>query len=504
MGSYEQIQDLGVFDRLKLNEKLYVIRKYLKAMPLEGDSAPAIRATKEQIAALQDIYDRMLSLVGRTRETAETAQMHKVEKERNRLVNSVVRRVLALRKSSLEKERLAADELYNAVVDLKGFYRQTRIDKISAAETVQKILAEPQYAEPVRILGLDKYEAELERLAEKAQIPVTTTLLGLSTIATDSPLFKGFVGMHGNVAANVAISSCDLLVAVGMRFDDRVTGDPKCFAPQAKIVHIDIDSSEFGKIIKPTATIHGDARAVLAMLADKVAVSRLDEWLASFDKAWEVELDKVINPELNDTTRITMGRVARKVAEAAGQGAVLVTDVGQNQMLSARYFKYTAPRSIITSGGLGTMGFGLPAAIGAKIGDPSRTVCFFTGDGGLQMTVEELGVILQYGVGVKIILLNNNFLGMVRQWQALFYNRRFSETQLVNPNFVMLANSYGIPGEDVETLDQLDAAVERMLAHDGAYLLNVNIDPEELVYPMTPAGAPITTILLNKNEKYEC
>ena len=347
-------------------------------------------------------------------------------------------------------------------------------------------------------------EAELERLAEKAQIPVTTTLLGLSTIATDSPLFKGFVGMHGNVAANVAISSCDLLVAVGMRFDDRVTGDPKCFAPQAKIVHIDIDSSEFGKIIKPTATIHGDARAVLAMLADKVAVSRHDEWLASFDKAWEVELDKVINPELNDTTRITMGRVARKVAEAAGQGAVLVTDVGQNQMLSARYFKYTAPRSIITSGGLGTMGFGLPAAIGAKIGDPSRTVCFFTGDGGLQMTVEELGVILQYGVGVKIILLNNNFLGMVRQWQALFYNRRFSETQLVNPNFVMLANSYGIPGEDVETLDQLDAAVERMLAHDGAYLLNVNIDPEELVYPMTPAGAPITTILLNKNEKYEC
>ena len=212
----------------------------------------------------------------------------------------------------------------------------------------------------------------------------------------------------------------------------------------------------------------------------------------------------MVKPELEgDGSRITMGSVARKVAEAAGRGAVLVTDVGQNQMLSARYFKYTAPRSIITSGGLGTMGFGLPASIGAKIGAPERTVCFFTGDGGLQMTVEELGVILQYGIDVKIVLLNNNFLGMVRQWQTLFYDRRFSETALVNPNFVALANAYGIPAEDVETPGQLDGAIGRMLAHKGAYLLNINIDPEELVYPMTPAGAPCTTILLNKDEKYE-
>ena len=346
-------------------------------------------------------------------------------------------------------------------------------------------------------------EKELLALAEKAQVPVTTTLLGLSTIATDSHMFKGLVGMHGNVAANVAIGECDLLVAVGLRFDDRVTGDPAHFASQAKIVHIDIDSSEFGKIITPDATIHGDAREVLARLVDKVSPARHDEWLGSFDKAWKIETEKVINPELNDKSRINMGCVARKVSEAAGYGAVLVTDVGQNQMLSARYFKYTAPRSIITSGGLGTMGFGLPAAIGAKIGAPDRTVCFFTGDGGIQMTMEELGVILQYGVAVKIILLNNNFLGMVRQWQELFYNRRFSETELVNPNFVMIANAYGIPAEDVETLDELDGAIERMLAHNGAYVLNVNIDPEELVYPMTPAGSPISTILLNKDERYE-
>ena len=347
-------------------------------------------------------------------------------------------------------------------------------------------------------------EQELLRLARKAQVPVATTLLGLSTIDTDEPLFKGMVGMHGNVAANVAIGECDLLVAVGMRFDDRVTGDSSHFAKQARVVHIDIDSSEFGKIIAPAATVHGDAKAVLAMLADKVAEARHDEWLASFDKARKVEWEKVVKPELEgDGSRITMGSVARKVAEAAGRGAVLVTDVGQNQMLSARYFKYTAPRSIITSGGLGTMGFGLPASIGAKIGTPERTVCFFTGDGGLQMTVEELGVILQYGIDVKIVLLNNNFLGMVRQWQTLFYDRRFSETALVNPNFVALANAYGIPAEDVETPGQLDGAIGRMLAHKGAYLLNINIDPEELVYPMTPAGAPCTTILLNKDEKYE-
>lgn len=346
-------------------------------------------------------------------------------------------------------------------------------------------------------------EQELLRLARKAQVPLATTLLGLSTVDSDEPLFKGFVGMHGNVAANVAIGECDVLVAVGMRFDDRVTGDPVHFATQASVVHIDIDSSEFGKIIKPAATIHGDAKAVLSMLADKVSPARHDEWLSSFEKARKVELEKVIKPELDDCSRITMGSVARKVAEAAGRGAVLVTDVGQNQMLSARYFKYTAPRSIITSGGLGTMGFGLPASIGAKIGAPDRTVCFFTGDGGLQMTEEELGVILHYGIDVKIVLLNNNFLGMVRQWQTLFYDRRFSATELVNPNFVMLANAYGIPAEEVETPDQLDAAIGRMFAHKGAYLLNINIDPEELVYPMTPAGAPCTTILLNKVEKYE-
>lgn len=346
-------------------------------------------------------------------------------------------------------------------------------------------------------------EEQLLGLARKAQIPVTTTLLGMSTIATDSPLFKGLVGMHGNIAANVAIGKCDLLIAVGMRFDDRVTGNPAHFASQAKIVHIDIDSSEFGKIINPDATIHGDAKTVLELLTEKVAHAEHKEWLDSFDKAWTVEKEKVINLELQDANRITMGRVARRVSEVAGKGAILVTDVGQNQMLSARYFKYSAPRSIVTSGGLGTMGFGLPAAIGAKIGAPDRTVCFFTGDGGLQMTIEELGVILQYGIDVKIVLLNNNYLGMVRQWQELFYDRRFSETQLVNPNFVMLANSYGIPAEDVETLDKLDSAIERMLSHRGPYLLNINIDPEELVYPMTPAGAPISDILLSKDEMYE-
>ena len=228
-----------------------------------------------------------------------------------------------------------------------------------------------------------------------------------------------------------------------------------------------------------------------------------DEWLRSFDDDWAIEREKVINDEINPQNGvITMGQVVHKVTEATGNQAVLVTDVGQNQMQSARYFRYTRPRSIITSGGQGTMGFGLPAAIGAKIAAPDRTVCLFAGDGGLQMTIEELGVILQYNVDVKIVLLNNDFLGMVRQWQELFYNQRYSETPLVNPNFVMIANAYGIPAENVETPDQLDDAIDRMVKHDGAYLLNVNINPSELVYPMVPSGSVLDNILLSKTEKY--
>lgn len=360
---------------------------------------------------------------------------------------------------------------------------------------------------PLLVVGhgveLAKAEKELVALAEKANIPVTNTLLGKSTIATAHPLYKGMLGMHGNVAANMATKRCDVMIAVGMRFDDRVTGDIEDFAKQAKIIHIDIDSSEFGKIIKPTATIHGDAKTVLKDLLSKVNEAEHSEWIDSFNADADIEQEKVIMPEVfPETGAMKMGEVAYKVSKASGDKAILVTDVGQNQMLSSRYFGFTEPRSIVTSGGLGTMGFGLPAAIGAKIGAPDRTVCFFTGDGGLQMTVEELGVILEFNVPVKIILLNNNFLGMVRQWQEIFNHSRYSQTRMTNPDFKKLAEAYGISAEDVATREELDGAIERMLNHDGAYLLNVNIEQDGMVYPMVPAGSKLDNIILSRTEHY--
>lgn len=347
-------------------------------------------------------------------------------------------------------------------------------------------------------------EKELAELAEKADIPVATTLLGLSTIPTSHPLNKGMLGMHGNVAPNMATNRCDLLIAVGMRFDDRVTGDVNEFAKQSKVLHIDIDESEFNKNVKVDATVLGDAKTVLGKLLPKVNKTLHTEWLASFVDDEQLEQEKVIEKEVYpECGELKMGEVVHKVSQVAGENAVLVTDVGQNQMMSSRYFQYYRPKSIITSGGLGTMGFGLPAAIGAKVGAPERPVCFFVGDGGIQMTVEELGVILQYGVAVKIIILNNNFLGMVRQWQDIFYNKRYSETPMVNPDFVMLAKAYGIPAEDVLEREDLDAAVERMMNHDGAYVLNVKIENEGYVFPMVPAGSTMLNTILAPGEKYQ-
>ncbi len=353
----------------------------------------------------------------------------------------------------------------------------------------------------VMISGAEK---ELAALAEKADIPVAATLLGLSTMPSDHKLYRGMLGMHGNIGPNVNTNRCDLLVAIGMRFDDRVTGDTSKYARQAKIVHIDIDSSEFDKNIKTTATVHGDAKEVLTKLLPLVKETKHTEWLKTFDVCDAVEYEKVVKREVfPELGPMNMGEVVHKVSKATEDKAVLITDVGQNQMFSSRYFRYSLPKSIITSGGLGTMGFGLPAAIGAKMGAPERTVCFFTGDGGLQMTIQELGTILEYGVAVKIILLNNNFLGNVRQWQELFFNSRFSQTPMINPDFVQIAQAYGIASENVETREQLDDAIERMISHDGAYLLNVNIDPTDMIFPMTPAGAAVDNIMLTPTEKYK-
>lgn len=346
-------------------------------------------------------------------------------------------------------------------------------------------------------------EAELAALAEKAEIPVAATLLGLSTIPSAHPLYKGMLGMHGNIGPNVNTNRADLIIAVGMRFDDRITGNVKAYAPQARIVHIDIDASEFDKNIATHATIHGDAKAALQALLPLVKENTHRQWLAEFDEPARVEYEKVVMREVHPAEgRMTMGEVVNNVSKATGHKAIVVTDVGQNQMFSARYSRFTEPRSIVTSGGLGTMGFGLPAAIGAKMGAPERTVVFYTGDGGLQMTIQELGTIMEYSTDVKIVLLNNNFLGNVRQWQSLFFNDRFSQTPLLNPDFVMIAKAYGIAAESVATREELPGAIERMLAHDGAYLLDVNIDETDMIFPMTPAGAHVDHVMINATETY--
>jgi acetolactate synthase-1/2/3 large subunit len=282
-----------------------------------------------------------------------------------------------------------------------------------------------------------------------------------------------------------------------MRFDDRVTGDLKTYAKQAKIIHLDIDSAEIDKNVKTTVKVVGDAKETLPLITQQVKFVSRTEWIELFKPFVKKENECVIENELFPIEgEIKMGEVVNKVTEATNNKAICVTDVGQHQMMSTRYFKFTQSRSMVTSGGLGTMGFGLPAGIGAKYGAPDRTVCIFVGDGGLQMTMQEFGTIMEYDLDVKIILLNNNFLGMVRQWQELFFQERYSETHLKNPDFIKVADAYNIRGRKVTSREQLDEAISEMLNHKGAFLLEVVVETKGMVYPMVPAGGCVTNILL--------
>lgn len=340
-------------------------------------------------------------------------------------------------------------------------------------------------------------EEEMKAFLTKGDIPAGATVLGLSALPSDFPQYKGMLGMHGNIAPNRKTNECDVLIAVGMRFDDRVTGDLKTYAKQAKIIHLDIDNSEIGKNVPVDVKVLGNAKHTLPMITSLLEERKRTEWNAAFEPDAEEEDEKVIRRELFPTDGpLKMGEVVRRVSEATGNDAVLVTDVGQNQMMGVRYFKYKQTRSVVTSGGLGTMGFGLPAAIGAKLGAPDRTVCFFTGDGGIQMTLQELGTIMQEKLNVKIILLDNNYLGMVRQWQELFFHERYSNTLLANPDFTAVAKAFGIGSRTVERREELDGAIAEMLSHDGAYLLVARVEPLGLVYPMVPAGGCVTDMLL--------
>lgn len=344
---------------------------------------------------------------------------------------------------------------------------------------------------------LGNAQDELRAFIEKADMPAGCTLLGLSALPSDHRLNVGMLGMHGNLAPNVKTNECDVLVAVGMRFDDRVTGNLATYAKQAKIIHFDIDPAEINKNVKVDVAVLGNCKDTLRAVTDLLVPAKHKEWLASFAPYAEEERVRVIEPEIHPGHGpLNMGEVVRAVSEATRNEAVLVTDVGQNQMMSARYFKYSRNRSIITSGGLGTMGFGLPAAVGATFAVPDRTVCVFMGDGGLQMNLQELGTVMEQKAPVKMILLNNNYLGNVRQWQAMFFNRKYSFTPMLNPDYMKIAEAYGIPSRRVMERSDLSAAIDEMLSTAGPFLLEACVIEEGNVLPMTPPGGTVNDMLL--------
>lgn len=336
--------------------------------------------------------------------------------------------------------------------------------------------------------------AEAARLIDESQRPM---LLGLSALPSDDPRYVGMLGMHGNYGPNIRNEECDLLIAAGMRFDDRVTGNPEYFGRNARVIHLEIDPAEIDKIIHADVAVVGDIRQTLPRITERIRQADRSRWLAGFRDCDRIERERVVRPATQPAAgRIRMGEVAVAVSRAYDHDAVLVTDVGQQQMVAARYFRFRRSRSMVTSGGLGTMGFGLPAAIGAKLGAPEREVCLFVGDGGLQMTLQELGTIFQSRIDIKIVLLNNTRLGMVRQWQELFHDRRYSFTTLANPDFGLIARANGIAYRCVERRGELSEAVTAMRRSAGAFLLEVRVEPEENVFPMVPAGAPVSAVRL--------
>ncbi|TZF83132.1 biosynthetic-type acetolactate synthase large subunit [Pedobacter sp. BS3] len=340
-------------------------------------------------------------------------------------------------------------------------------------------------------------EAEFKAFVEKSGIPSAWTVLGAGALPTGHPLNVGMLGMHGNYGPNVLTNECDVLIAVGMRFDDRVTGRLDKYARQAQVIHLDIDPAEIDKNVQTTVPVWGDCKETLPLLTRLVEKKEHPEWLQKFRDYEQQEIEAVIRKELHPQTgEMTMGEVIDKLNKLTKGDAVIVTDVGQHQMVACRYAKFNQTRSNVTSGGLGTMGFALPAAIGAKFGAPNRTVVAVIGDGGFQMTLQELGTIMQTGIDVKILILNNHFLGMVRQWQELFNDRRYSFVDIESPDFVALAKAYKIDGNSISDRKDLEAALQTMLNHQGSYLLEVTVTKENNVFPMVPQGCSVSEIRL--------
>ena len=387
---------------------------------------------------------------------------------------------------------------YEKCKKIRSYVPETNIDphQIKAAADLINEAKKPLLFVGQGII-ISHAEEEVKTFIEKTGIPAAWTLLGLSALPTDHPLNVGMLGMHGNYGPNKLTNEADLIIAVGMRFDDRVTGKVSEYAQNAKIIHIEIDPAEIDKIVKTDVSVLADAKKALKMLIDNVNPNNHENWHNEFKKCDTIENEKVIQKDLYPTKPgLTMGEAVRIVSEKTNNEAILVTDVGQHQMIAQRYFGFKKSRSNVTSGGLGTMGFCLPAAMGAQLGAPGRTVVGVVGDGGFQMTIQELGTIAQNKLPVKIMLLNNNFLGMVRQWQQLFFDKRYSFTELHNPDFITIGKGFGIDGHTVDKREDLDASIQKMLDHDGPYLLEVKIEKEDNVFPMVPTGASVSDVIL--------
>lgn len=386
------------------------------------------------------------------------------------------------------------------------FIRSYRPKPVVRTEYIQQAAVLINKAErPFIVFGqgviLGKAEAEFKAFLEKSGIPAAWTIMGMSAIPTNHPLGVGMVGMHGNYGPNKLTNECDVLIAIGMRFDDRVTGRLDMYAKQAKVIHLDIDPAEIDKNVKADVPVWGDCKETLPLLTAAITERKHTDWHQKFIECNEREQEKVITPEVYPTDEVlTMGEVIRLVNELTEGNAIIVTDVGQHQMVACRYAEYNHSKSNITSGGLGTMGFALPAAIGAAYGDPARTTVAVIGDGGFQMTLQELGTIMQFKPNVKILILNNSFLGMVRQWQQLFHEKRYSFVDIQSPDFVQLASAYGIPGQSVDQRKNLKDALQTMLQHNGSYLLEVMTGKENNVFPMVPQGKSVSEIVLGRDE----
>lgn len=390
------------------------------------------------------------------------------------------------------------DFKYEKCTSVRSYIRDYPINKDKVAEAAELI---NKSQKPLLLLGqgvlIANAEKELLDFVEKGGIPTAWTLLGLSVMPTNHPLNMGMLGMHGNYAPNVLTNQADLIIAVGMRFDDRVTGTLNTYAKQAKVIHLELDPAEIDKLVKTDVAILGNAKRSLMRLSEAIEQRDHSEWVQEFKRLHDIENEKVINLDVNPVKEgLTMAEVVRRASEATNGEAIVVTDVGQQQMMAARYSIFNKSRSFVSSGGLGTMGFGLPAAVGAKIGAPDRPVVLIVGDGGLQMTIQELGTIAQEELDIKIIVLNNHFLGMVRQWQELFFDKRYSFTSLKNPNFVGISEAYGIKASSVKKREDLQGAIDTMFATKGPYMLEVLVEKGDNVFPMIPNGYSVSDILL--------